>query len=281
MNRTFGIDLSVFQGDFDFKIAKDDGVKFAILRAGYTGAINQKIKMVDPNFEVNYRKAKQEKIAVGAYWFSRATSYNDGVEEAKFMYERCLKGKKFEYPIAIDVEDNIYQRKAGKKAVTDAIKGFCEYLESKGYYVSIYASVNWFRNYIQTSRLNRYDKWVADWAMVRPTYPKGGMWQFAGGKSQPIAGIDCDKDYAYKNYPQIMQRRKLNGFKEEAIYYPIPRYCGNSLVDALKDIDVDSSFENRLKIASVNNVDNYMGTDEQNTYLLALLKNGQLKRYSD
>ena len=35
---------------------------------------------------------------------------------------------------------SIYQKKAGKKAVTEAIIGFCEYLENKGYWVGIYAS---------------------------------------------------------------------------------------------------------------------------------------------
>ncbi len=59
-------------------------------------------------------------------------------------------------------------------------------------------------------------------------------------------------------------------------YYPIPSYDGNSLVDALKDIGVDSSFENRKKIAAKNNVNNYRGTAYQNNKLLKLLKKGKL-----
>ena len=53
-------------------------------------------------------------------------------------------------------------------------------------------------------------------------------------------------------------------------------YDGNSLVDGLKSIGVDSSFSNRKKIAELNGISNYTGTPEQNTYLLNLLKQGKL-----
>ncbi|MTN76837.1 peptidoglycan DD-metalloendopeptidase family protein, partial [Turicibacter sanguinis] len=61
-------------------------------------------------------------------------------------------------------------------------------------------------------------------------------------------------------------------------YYPTPNYSGTSLVEALKSIGVDSSFDNREKIANVNGISNYTGTQEQNETLLALLMKGQLKR---
>lgn len=56
------------------------------------------------------------------------------------------------------------------------------------------------------------------------------------------------------------------------------KYTGNStsLVDALTSIGVDSSFNNRKKIAKANNISNYSGTAAQNTKLLELLKNGKL-----
>ena len=59
-------------------------------------------------------------------------------------------------------------------------------------------------------------------------------------------------------------------------YYPVPRYNGNSIVDALKSIDVDSSFENRKRIAAKNKINNYRGTSYQNSKMLKLLKRGQL-----
>jgi murein DD-endopeptidase MepM/ murein hydrolase activator NlpD len=67
-------------------------------------------------------------------------------------------------------------------------------------------------------------------------------------------------------------RESNNGYIENS------SYKGNSIVDALKQIGVDSSFEHRKKLAERNNITNYRGTPEQNTKLLNLLKQGKLKK---
>ena len=54
-------------------------------------------------------------------------------------------------------------------------------------------------------------------------------------------------------------------------------YTGVSIVDALKEIGVDSSYQYRAKLAKVNDISDYRGTAEQNTRMLELLKNGRLK----
>lgn len=56
------------------------------------------------------------------------------------------------------------------------------------------------------------------------------------------------------------------------------RYTGdsNSLVDALKAINVDASFAYRKKIAKANGISAYIGTAKQNTTLLVKLKAGTL-----
>lgn len=219
MNSIFGIDISTYNKGIDLKRARDEGVNFAIIRAGYTGYSDGISKRKDDQFENHYQNAKDNQLGVGAYWFSRATSYEKGRSEAEFMYNNCLKGKQFEYPIAIDVEDNYYQSKASKNEVTNAIKGFCEYLESKGFYVCIYANSDWFNNHINTNELDMYDKWVANWGLNYPKYPQGGLWQFGGEtnkiRSNKIAGMVVDQNYAYYDYPNIMKKHKLNGFSSE------------------------------------------------------------------
>ncbi len=59
-----------------------------------------------------------------------------------------------------------------------------------------------------------------------------------------------------------------------------PRYKGksDSIVDALISLNVNASKENRKKIAAVNGLPDYSGTAKENLFLLALLKNGYLKR---
>lgn len=60
-------------------------------------------------------------------------------------------------------------------------------------------------------------------------------------------------------------------------YLSNPTYNGTSIVDALNQIKVDSSFNNRSILAELNNIQNYTGTKEQNIKMLDLLKRGLLK----
>ena len=66
--------------------------------------------------------------------------------------------------------------------------------------------------------------------------------------------------------------RKLNNQ-----YLSNKNYQGTSIVDALKQINVDSSYSNRANLAKINNIDTYQGTSSQNTKMLNLLKQGLLK----
>ena len=60
--------------------------------------------------------------------------------------------------------------------------------------------------------------------------------------------------------------------------YPACSSGYSSLVDALNSIGVDSSYNNRSKIAAANGISNYSGTPAQNTKMLNLLKQGKLKK---
>lgn len=52
----------------------------------------------------------------------------------------------------------------------------------------------------------------------------------------------------------------------------------NSIVIALDSLLIDSTFENRKKIADANGIKNYKGTVQQNLSILELLKAGKLKK---
>lgn len=249
----FGIDISSYQKNINLEKAKSEGIQFAILRAGFTGYGTGVSKNKDSAFESLYSKCKALGIPVGAYWYSCATTYDNGRAEAQFLYENCLKNKQFEYPIYIDVEDTRHQLKAGKTAITSAIKGFCEFIESKGFYVGIYANSSWFKNHIDTEELVKYDKWIAYWNDGRPSKPLHGMWQFGGEintkRSNKIAGIVCDQNYAYYDYPDIIKRAKLNGFDEKLITYTVKK--GDTLSKIAEKFN--STYK---KIASDNNLAN-------------------------
>lgn len=61
-------------------------------------------------------------------------------------------------------------------------------------------------------------------------------------------------------------------------YYP--KYTGNSasIATALDSMNLDGSLSHRKKIAKANSITGYVGSAEQNTKMLSLLKKGKLKK---
>ncbi len=215
-----GFDISSYQKGINFNALKNAGTNFLILRAGFTGWGTGVNYNKDSAFETFYNQAKSNNIPVGAYWYSCANTYDKGVAEANYMYENCLKGKQFEFPIYIDVEDTHHQV-GNKNGVTQAIIGFCETLENKGYYVGIYGSdISGFKDKMNLSQLDVYDKWVARYGS-KPSYVKNyGIWQ--SSSSGRISGYNgnLDTDESYKDYPTIIKNGGFNGYSKQASVTP-------------------------------------------------------------
>ncbi len=227
----FGIDISVWQEGFDFDRAKAEGVEFAILRGGFHTT-------KDRCFEDFYAQCKARDIPVGAYLYSQAVTVTEARQEAQFLIQNVLSGKQFAYPIYMDVED-ARQRALGKKKLTDIVVAFCGELQKAGYYPGIYSSASFFGSYLDESRLPQYDKWVAQWYTQLQYEGEYGMWQFGGEinklRSNKVAGMVCDQNYAYKDYPAIMRQQKLNGFE-------VPREEPQEPAAALKAKDPARNF---------------------------------------
>ena len=205
--KTFGIDISVWQKDMNLSQAKAEGVNFAIIRGAYG---NKK----DIAFESNYAKAKANNLGVGVCWWTRAVNEAQAKEEAQLLIDNCLKGKQFEYPIYIDVEDSLLSN-LGKSKVDTIITTACTTLEKAGYYAGFYLNENWYKNKCNGSTLSkRFTVWLAKWSKTeQTTYP---MWQFGGEtnyiRSNKVAGVVCDQDYCFKDFPTIIKNSGLNGY---------------------------------------------------------------------
>ena len=217
----FGIDISKWQGNFDFSSAKKEGVSFAILKGG--GGDDGLYK--DNKFETFYSDAKKLNLPVGVYWFSKALTVNDAVSEAEYFYKNILLNKQFELPVFIDVEHED-MLKLGKKILTDIIKTWCNYLEQKNYWVGIYSTVYAFSAYMNDNELQKYTHWVAQWAN-KCTYPNKdvlGLWQFGGDtnliRSNKISGVTCDQNYMYFDFSKLIKEKGLNGFSAPTLDAP-------------------------------------------------------------
>lgn len=209
--KKMGIDISYWQKGLDLKKAKEEGIEFVIVRGGYA-------KTEDKQFENFYKECKKLNIPVGAYWYTYATNEKEAEEEAK-VFLKYLKGKKFEYPIALDIE-NKDELGLSKETNDSIIKAFGEVIEKAGYYFSVYTNLNFYNNHCNGKILNKkYDWWMANWAKVAYTGSNCGMTQFGGEtnyiRSNKIAGKIVDQDYAYYDYPSIMKKNGLNGYSKE------------------------------------------------------------------
>lgn len=201
-----GIDVSEHQGKIDWKLVKESGIDFAILRAGYGSYSSQK----DKNFEINYANAKANGIKVGAYWYSYAKTLEQSNMEVE-AFLSVVSGKQFEYPVYFDIEDKS-QENLGKDLLTDIVLTFCNKVQSKGYYVGLYCNPDWIINRFDKDRLIVFDKWLAHWT-DRPAWGNefGGLWQYSvSGKIDGIS-TDVDLNYSYRDYATLIKRLKLNG----------------------------------------------------------------------
>ena len=205
-----GLDISKWQGNLSMQSVKNAGYDFVIIRGAYTSNGQNRVKNVDPKFEDFYADAKSVGLLVGVYYYSCATNTDEGRSEAEFLFENCLKGKQFEMPIYIDVEDCNWQ-KGNVQGVTDAVIGFVDYLQSIDFYAGVYASKNWFATQLDYTRLEEIEKWVACWSDSKPDMPfYYTMWQ--NSSSGNVDGVRVDTDIAYEDFFSIIKYEGLNGY---------------------------------------------------------------------
>ena len=197
-----GIDISSHNGKVNFEQVKQDGIDFVIIRAGYGKSTTQK----DTYFETNYENAVKSGLHVGAYWYSYANDENEALQEAKCFYE-VIKGKKFDYPVFLDIEE-----KCSQKNADSIVSNFCQFLESKGYFVGIYASKSYFDNYISSKYKNSYAIWVAQWTGSCTYAGNYGLWQYSDkGKVNGVNG-NVDLNECKYLYDIIIKSNHLNGY---------------------------------------------------------------------
>ena len=199
-----GIDVSYAQGVIDWEKVKASGqVDFAILRAGYGRETTQ----VDTQFERNYAACKRLGIPIGVYWYSYATTATEAEQEAKVCLQ-TIQGKQFEYPVAFDIEE------ARCLPQADALStAFCTVLENAGYYTAIYTFKSALESNFSAAVKNRYDIFLSHIGVQQTDYTGDyGLWQYSWTGCIPGISGDVDLDYAYKDYPAMIQNAGLNGF---------------------------------------------------------------------
>ena len=196
----------------DWGAIKAQGVDFVILKAGSTKS------GIEPTFLMDYEGARAAGLEVGAYFYTYSTTL-EGIEKDARDLLSYIKGKKFEYPIYLDLEDPSLSS-LGKNNLSAMCEAFLCTLQENGYYAGLYTNHTWLTTILDTARMvTLFDLWYARYPLSeKPTWNEEkygkqlGMWQYT--ESGEIDGLEgsFDLNYAYKNYKEIMQKWKLNGF---------------------------------------------------------------------
>ena len=211
----FGIDISKFQGSYNITQAKAEGVEFCICRIG--GSDDKNVgKYKDSQFENNYNKCKVNNVPIGCYYLFNAYNEAQAVDEAEHFLS-LMKGKQFEYPVALDIEGAVLNQPADQ--LCKNIDICAKTIEAAGYYVVLYMSASPYKS--KCKSLKQYDTWIASYTRLKPVGIPIGIWQFGGSvnyqRSNTVAGQVTDQNYAYKDYEKIIKNANLNGFDKPEV----------------------------------------------------------------
>lgn len=208
-----GIDVSSNNGVVDFSKVKKDGYDFVIIRCGYG---NDEVSQDDKQYKNNIKKCEELNIPYGVYLYSYALNIKEAKSEANHAL-RLLKevGPNFKYGIWFDMEDaDGYKKRNGmpsNSSLVDICYTFLSILESKGYYTGIYASLSWLNNQLNSSKLDKFDKWVAQWGS-KCTYKKPySIWQYTNNLD--INGKRFDGNILVKEFDKNDDEDRKENYK--------------------------------------------------------------------
>lgn len=213
------LDVSKYQGNIDWKTLAATGLKGVIIRCAYRGYGKAGTLVVDPKFNEYVAGAIKYGIPYGVYFFSQAITKDEAVEEAKMALELVKKQSVQPlYPIYIDTEwGNVLHTGRADKLTkynrTQIVKQFCSTVEKAGYYAGIYASTSWYANQLEDQLLTDYTHWVAHYATKCGYKGNHDMWQYTSSYSVKGISRPVDANWCYKDFPSIIQKVGLNGYK--------------------------------------------------------------------
>ncbi|WP_051226850.1 glycoside hydrolase family 25 protein [Butyrivibrio sp. MC2013] len=220
----WGIDVSSYQGVINWEKVASSGVSFAIVRAGYRS--NDGVLHEDANARYNLQEASKHGIKLGAYFFSRAVSEEEAIQEAELVKD-ILSGYSITYPVAYNCEG--YAKETSRQyglSVEERsrfARTFLSTLSSAGYSPMFYASRNELSQGLwDTQGLSSVAKiWLAyypsDSSDRDPGYSGAyAMWQFTSkGRVDGINGC-VDVDRSSFNYSGSARRKGENAAPEVA-----------------------------------------------------------------
>lgn len=189
-----GIDISEFNGNIDLGQYRNG---FVIIRAGWGDAVT------DEKFLRNVQLCEQLQIPYGLYLYSYAITTKEAASEADFFIS-LIKQCHPTVGVWMDVEGDKYKDKYAPnyaaELAPDIIRTFCSRVKSAGYHIGVYASKNWWDNYLTS--ITEYDRWLAwyhenDGSYTDERSEGASIYQYTSAYVDPTTGKNLDRDVMY------------------------------------------------------------------------------------
>lgn len=199
-----GIDVAKYQGDINWKKAKNAGVEFAFIRVGYRGYGSGGSLAEDPYYDSNMKKANAAGVPVGIYIFSQALNVEEAVAEANFAIKRA-KGYSVSLPIVMDYEfaggnsgrltNAVNSGKLTRSQMTANVLAFFQTVKDAGYTPMVYADYSFSTNCLNVDTIcAEGEYWIARYnssvsTSSKPYNHSYDCWQYSDGLAS-VDGVD-------------------------------------------------------------------------------------------
>ena len=185
-----GIDISLYQGEPDFRAVKNAGMDFVILKASQGRTAEYNAPFEDPKFRTNIKRlSSQGGLYAGAYHYFCARNEKEADEEADFFI-KLVSEYRFDLQLwaALDVEDSGFLP-SDKAKLTALVARFCGKVKAAGLRPMVYANSWWLDS--------RFDSpagvpvWEANWSSGKLP-ERCRMWQYSS--TGRVVGINGNVD---------------------------------------------------------------------------------------
>lgn len=176
-----GIDISAHNGYANLDAVAAEGYDFVWIKASEGKGFR------DPNFALNYDKARKAGLKTGAYHFFRFD--RDGIQQARNLLNVIGK-RDLELGIAIDVEE--YGNPAGipLDSIKNRLQVMVEYLNMKGHRVTFYSNRKGWEDILR-DEYEGFPLWVCSFT-DNSTADDWTFWQF--NHHGKVSGVRGDVD---------------------------------------------------------------------------------------
>ena len=187
-DRSFGLDVSVWQGDIDFEKVADSGCEFVMIRVGYSSEGDM---TVDSKFEQNLERAKAAGLKVGVYLYCCDNSETTVRASADRVLEE-LGGAELDLPVAFDWEDfgRFQSYEISFAQLNDLYDYFADEISTGGYDCMLYGNKNALE--LVWKDTDTRPVWLANY--TDKTEYKGPYRIWQASSTGRIDGIDADVD---------------------------------------------------------------------------------------